>query len=97
MILELIELFNQQQAETVKSVNAAIARGDCAAVGEECHKFKSTCWTLGATPLGHILEEVEQAAHKNDLPLVKAKFQKALTELEPVKAELNSLKSQRAA
>jgi len=63
----LVETFLCDSEERLRSLRAAFAASDSAALRHAAHSFKGSCGNMGAAVLSGLCKQLEEAARHNDL------------------------------
>lgn len=90
-IREFLVEFQKSARKHAEVLNVAMTTHDLAQVAMTAHTLKSTARVGGATPLGDLLAELENAARQQDIPGVDRYFGAFLTEFPRVERRLAEL------
>lgn len=71
VVTEILEAFERDARERAGNLQIAVATDDLATTQLEAHTIKSICANVGATRLGRVSGELEQAAAGGDLAAVR--------------------------
>ena len=90
-VADLCQLFVSESRERVRTVRAACASGDAAAVARSAHRLKSACGFLGAAGVAALSGRIERLARDDRLAEVAALADRLSDELEAAVVEITSV------